>query len=332
MAQSGSQAGKNGLTVLVVDPDCARLHHLLRNRPPHAAMAASLHEAFPLAERLMPDLIAIAAEFLADPDVEGLVRLADMLGCRHIFYGAQEGDGDEELGEARPIVRLRRGDRIEQLIQRAGPGHGDGERAPERGRPDLILIGASTGGVAAVEAVLRAFPLDCPPTVVVQHIREGFVQNLVRRLDSFCRPQVIEAHHGHRLRRGTIYFASDAHRHLVVNRRTIPCCELEASPPRHGHRPAVDVLFESAVGWGATVSAAVLTGMGADGAAGLGLLRRAGAHTIAQDQETSVVWGMPRVAVETGAASEVLPLPQIGAALLRGGAARRHRLAGGAVQ
>lgn len=180
----------------------------------------------------------------------------------------------------------------------------------------MILIGASTGGIAAIETVLSAFPADCPPTLVVQHIRDGFVPGLVRRLDNCCRPRVVEAMDGLRLRRGTVFFAADTTRHLTVTGLSAPRCTLLDAPPRHGHRPAVDPLFESAQSWARQVSAAVLTGMGADGAAGLAALRRAGAHTIAQDRQSSVVWGMPRAAVEAGGAAEVLPLDRIGAALL----------------
>jgi len=325
MTMDGHSGGSGGLTVLVIDPDCSRRDHLLRSGTGHAAVAASLCEAFPLAERMMPDLIAISADFLVEPEVEGLVRLAEVLGCRHFFYAEGATDPGGMRGE---IVRMQAGDRIEHLVLRA-QGGGVSPAVPKAdGKPALILIGASTGGVAAIEAVLRGFPVDCPPTVIVQHIREGFVQNLVRRLDACCRPQVIEADHGHRLRRGTVYFASDPNRHLIVTRRGLPRCALVEGPPRNGHRPSVDVLFESAVGWGGPVSAVVLTGMGADGAAGLAALHRCGAHTIAQDKGTSVIWGMPRVAAESGAAREVLPLDRIGGALLHGGAVTRSATSG----
>jgi len=127
---------------------------------------------------------------------------------------------------------------------------------------------------------------------------------------------VVLAAEGDALKRGTVYFASDSNRHLMIKGMSGTRIALVDGPPRNGHRPAVDSLFDSALPWASRVTAALLTGMGQDGAAGLGALRRAGAHTIAQDQATSIVWGMPRAAVEAGAASEVLPIDRIGHALL----------------
>lgn len=311
--------------VLVADPRNSRRHQLVRSpHGPLALEAASLCEAFPIAEEEAPAVMALSVDFVAEPELEGILRLADMLGSK-VFLYSTDGRGPARgtpAGEL-PCLPLRAGDTITDLVARmtdprAHLAASDGElRAP-----DVILIGASTGGIAAIETVLMSYPADCPPTLVVQHIRDGFVQGLVRRLDLACRPRVVEAVDGTRLSRGTIYFAGDTDRHLTVGSPTAPRCALVSAPPRHGHRPAVDALFESALSWGPRVAAALLTGMGADGAAGMGALRRAGAHTIAQDKSSSVVWGMPRAAVEAGAAEEVLPIERIGAALL---AARPRR-------
>ncbi len=311
--------------VLVADPRNGRRHQLVRTRGgPLALEAASLCEAFPIAEEAAPAVMALSVDFLAEPDLEGFLRLADMLGSKVFLYST---DGHAPArgmrGGQLPCVPLRSGDTIDDLVARlADPRALLGADEGALRAADLILIGASTGGVSAVETVLASFPADCPPTLVVQHIRDGFIQGLVRRLAHSCRPHVVEAVDGARLMRGTVYFAGDTNLHLTVGSPTAPRCALVAAPPRHGHRPAVDPLFESAVAWGPRVAAALLTGMGADGAAGMGTLLRAGAHTIAQDRMTSVVWGMPRAAVESGAAAEVLPLDRIGAALL---AARPRR-------
>lgn len=318
---AGDRAGdRAGRRILVADPHCARREHLVRRNANHRIMeAASLCEAFPLAESFVPELMALSADFLVEPEVEGLVRLAGMLDCRIFLYS---GDGPPARGQATPdlpCVPLESTDTIADLLDRFRDPRRHFDRAADAPvLPDLVLIGASTGGIAAVEAVLHAFPADCPPTLVVQHIREGFVGGLVRRLNGTIRPQVIAAVDGDRLRRGAVYFAADGARHLALAGLSVPRCSLIAAAPVHGHRPAVDVLFESAVPWAGRVSAALLTGMGADGAAGLGALRRAGAFTIAQDRGSSVVWGMPRVAIESGAAGEVLPLDRIGPALLLG--------------
>jgi two-component system chemotaxis response regulator CheB len=186
----------------------------------------------------------------------------------------------------------------------------------------LIVIGASTGGVSAIETVLTDFPRDCPPTLVVQHIRAGFIEGMIARLDARCAPRIAAAQDGQALRRGEVLVAADSDRHLVLQGKDAPRIRLLEGAPRHGHRPSVDALFESVAPLGRVVSAALLTGMGADGADGMGRIRAAGGATIAQDEASCVVYGMPRVAVEAGAASRVLPLGRIAGALLGAGSAR----------
>ena len=180
----------------------------------------------------------------------------------------------------------------------------------------LICIGASTGGVDALENVLAHFPADCPPTCIVQHILGGFSGGLARRLDRACAARVVEAEHDMRLDPGTVAIAPGNAAHLLV-RRPGTICVIRPDSQVSGHRPSVDVLFRSAAESGAQVVAALLTGMGRDGADGLHRIRAAGGRTIAQDEATSIVYGMPRVAAEIGAAEFVLPLPQIGPKLVR---------------
>ena len=319
--------------VILADPDSARRQMLARSAVATGLIeAATLQEAYLLAEELGPDMLVLAVDFLLEPELEGLLRLARMLGCRVLVYSPA---GWPNVGRAvldRVVcVPLGQGDRLDDLIARRGRGTPvDDPDQAQASVPELILIGASTGGIAAVERVLVTFPADCPPTLIVQHIREGFVPGLVQRLDMHCRPRVVEAADQMPLQRGTIYFAADANRHLTLAGRVTPRCALVAAPPRHGHRPAVDPLFESAISWGAKVAAGLLTGMGSDGAAGLGALRAAGSFTIAQDQTTSTVWGMPRAAIEAGAAETILPLQRIGPALLHGRATGFARALGGA--
>lgn len=320
---TGGQAlhHSTGRRVLVVDPDCIRRGALVRRSAGLAvAEAASLCEAFPIAEQMEPQVIALSSEFAVEPDVCGMIRLAGLTGCA-VFFFCEEGVPVKRLPAADhvPCVALHDADDLGQVLARFSDPAAHLQPAGHGGAvPDLILIGASTGGIAALEAVLAAFPADCPPTLVVQHIRDGFAGGLVRRLDSRIRPRVAEAVDGERLCRGMVYFGADSDRHLVVAGTTVRRCSLVEDGPRHGHRPSVDCLFESALPFASSVSAALLTGMGADGAAGLGQLRRAGAHTIAQSRESSVVWGMPRVAIEAGAAVEVLSPDRIGQALLVG--------------
>ncbi|MCR9124912.1 MAG: CheB methylesterase domain-containing protein [Rhodobacteraceae bacterium] len=181
----------------------------------------------------------------------------------------------------------------------------------------IICIGASTGGVEALEKVLAGFTHDCPPTLIVQHILGEFSGSLARRLNRACGATVSEARDAQRLSRGQVIIAPGDDRHLAIKGGALPRCVLIAGPKRSGHRPSVDVLFHSAAASDLHVVAALLTGMGRDGAEGLGAIRAAGGHTLAQDATTSVVFGMPRAAVEIGAAEFTLPLPRIGPKLLR---------------
>lgn len=191
-------------------------------------------------------------------------------------------------------------------------------------RTGLVAIGASTGGVDALHAVLGRFPADCPPTVVVQHIQGAYSSQLVAGLDARCAPAIREAEDGAPLVAGTVYIAPGNEKHLTVSGQPRPICRLISAPRVSGHRPSVDRLFESCAVFGPLVRAAILTGMGGDGAEGLGAIRRAGGRTVGQDAASSVVFGMARVAHERGAVERLLPLDQIAAALLARGHGRRE--------
>lgn len=184
---------------------------------------------------------------------------------------------------------------------------------------DIILLGASTGGTEALREVLSHLPADCPPIAIVQHIPPVFSKTFADRLAQLCRLKVREAVDGERLTRGTalvapgnfhltLHWQSDHYRVRVIN-----------GPQIWHQRPAVDLLFKSAVDCGAAphAVAGVLTGMGRDGADGLLKLRECGAVTFAQDEATSVVYGMPRMAWENGAAQRQVPLPHIADFLVR---------------
>ena len=182
----------------------------------------------------------------------------------------------------------------------------------------VIAIGASTGGVEALIAVLTKFPANCPPTVVTQHMPATFTKSFAERLNRLCAPQVKEAEDGDRLEIGRIYLAPGGGRHLEISNALAPRCILTDGEPVNGHRPSVDVLFNSvAVLAGAKAVGIILTGMGRDGAAGLLRMRQAGATTIGQNEKTCVVYGMPRVAQEIGAVGIQLPLNMIGEEILK---------------
>lgn len=197
-------------------------------------------------------------------------------------------------------------------ISAAGDKRQSTYKADALGR-DLIVLGASTGGTEAIRTVLQGFPAECPPVVIVQHIPEGFSKMFAQRLSSVCPMAVSEAVHGESLKQNHAYIAPGGKHLRVVNVGGRLQIEISDDPPVNRHRPSVDVLFESVVSVAKAhrVSAALLTGMGADGAIGLLALKNAGCHTVAQDEETSVVFGMPKAAIDLGGASEVVPLQSI---------------------
>lgn len=177
----------------------------------------------------------------------------------------------------------------------------------------LLAIGASTGGTEAIKTVLRGLPANIPATVIVQHMPPAFTKPFAERLNQLCAFEVREAQDGDVLKPGLALLApGDYHMRIIVKNRTKWVVSLNQEQPMHAVRPAIDITFESVakivdierIG-------VILTGMGKDGAAGLKQLRDIGARTIAQDEKSSVVYGMPRVAYEMGAVEQVLPLNQI---------------------
>jgi len=181
----------------------------------------------------------------------------------------------------------------------------------------VILIGASTGGTEAIREVLLDLPENCPPIVIVQHIPAVFSRAFAERLDAICRMRVKEAVHGERLARGLALVAPGGHHMLLRRAGDGYRVDLDDGPLVCYQRPSVDVLFQSAAEFaGPSFAAAILTGMGSDGAAGMLKLKQKGCRTIAQDEASCVVFGMPREAIRLGAANQVLPLNRVGAGLL----------------
>lgn len=191
--------------------------------------------------------------------------------------------------------------------------------APRNAAP-LLAIGSSTGGVQALSAILPAFPPTSPGIVIVQHMPEGFTGPFASRLNSLCGITVREAQEGDILNPGEALIAPGGTRHMTVtpHGRGTYRIQLVEGDPVCFSRPSVDVLFESvARAAGSSAIAAVLTGMGRDGARGLLTIRSIGGTTVAQDEATSVVYGMPMAARDIGAAQSVLPLTEIPARMLQ---------------
>ena len=182
----------------------------------------------------------------------------------------------------------------------------------------IIAIGASTGGTEAIREVLTALPADTPGIVIVQHMPPGFTASFANRLDSLCAIRVKEARDGDRVLPGHALIAPGSfHMELKRSGAEYAVRVFDASPVNH-HKPSVDVLFDScAEQAGKNVTAAILTGMGDDGARGMRRMRDAGARTIAQDEATCVVFGMPKEAIAHGGAEKIAPLDRIAGELLR---------------
>jgi len=223
---------------------------------------------------------------------------------------------------ARGFVDLEVVPRLRALGGRAGDApvalvvpHRVGQSRPRSpGAVEVVVIGVSTGGPQALEQVLPRLPRTLPvPVLVVQHMPAMFTALLAKRLGSLCGFPVLEATDGAKLSKGA--FIAQGGRHLIVERRDGGrVLRLDDGPPENSCKPAADPLFRSAAEtWGAGVLAVVLTGMGRDGCAGCEMVRSAGGAILAQDRETSVVWGMPGAVAGAGLADLILPIGDIAA-------------------
>lgn len=179
-----------------------------------------------------------------------------------------------------------------------------------------VLIGASTGGVDALETVLEGYPANCPPTLIVQHMPEAFLASFTARLSPRIAPVISLAEEGAVLRQGTVYLAPGGAFHLALAGRNSAACRLLSMEKRNGHRPSVEVLFDSALPVARRCVAVMLTGMGRDGAEAMVRLRHAGARCFAQDEASSVIFGMPRAALELGGAENAVSLNNVAPRIL----------------
>jgi two-component system chemotaxis response regulator CheB len=181
----------------------------------------------------------------------------------------------------------------------------------------VIAIGASTGGTQAIEVVMQSMPPDAPGTVIVQHMPETFTGAFAERLNKSCAMEIREARDMDYVTPGTALIApGDKHMLLQKNGARYQV-RIKGGPRVHFQRPSVDVLFQSvAANSGQNAIGVILTGMGADGAKGMLAMHTEGAHTIAQDERSSIIFGMPREAIELGGVDEVLPLTHIAGAIL----------------
>ncbi len=251
------------------------------------------------------------------------VGAVDYLPKPRMDLAATLGDYRDELIEkvrAASVARVRAYDgradvpSISQITKALGADAVLQKAAPLNFRTTdlLIAIGASTGGTEAIKDVLVGMPPDAPGIVIAQHIPKAFSTPFAERMNRSSPMTVYEAQDGQQIRPGHVYIAPGDRHLMVVRSGARWICRLDDGSPVNRHKPSVDVLFRSvAQQAGHNAIGILLTGMGRDGARGLKEMRDAGSPTIAQDEATSVVWGMPGSAVEIGAAAEVLPLPRI---------------------
>lgn len=289
--------------VLTLDVEMPRmdglrfLDNLMRLHPLPVVMVSTLTEWG--ADVTLSALELGAVDFVAKPKLDVERGLRD--------YAALLIDKVKAAAQARPAGRRVKAH--DALV----PVQPTGYRTTDR----LIALGASTGGTEALRHVMAKMPPDAPAVVIAQHIPGGFSRAFAQRLDRESSLNVAEAEDGMPITPGHGYVAPGGF-HLRVERSGARwVCRVGEDAPVNRHRPSVDVLFHSvAQAAGRNAIAALLTGMGDDGARGLLALRQAGAHTLVQDEATSVVWGMPGSAFRLGAAVEVRPLDEIAEALV----------------
>jgi two-component system chemotaxis response regulator CheB len=285
--------------VLTLDVEMPRmdgltfLAKLMRARPMPVIMVSSLTETG--CATTLSALELGAVDFVTKPSVGRRDALAELAA--------------EIVAKVKAAASARVGPRHRP----PAPAAASGPAAPMfRTTHAVIVVGASTGGTEALRDVLGALPPAAPGIVVVQHMPERFTRAFAERLDKLCAVRVKEAEDGDRLLPGHALIAPGNHHLRVVRDGASVRARVTMEEPVNRHRPSVDVLFHSAASvLGANAVGVILTGMGDDGARGLLAMRQAGARTIAQDEASCVVFGMPRAAIELGAAEQVVPLARI---------------------
>ena len=308
--------------------------------------AADAFEARDMIRDLKPDVITLDVEM---PKMNGLEFLDKLMRAKPmpvVMISAATARGSEvtfralELGAVDFVTKPKLGEETPedyggQIAEKIRAAKSARLRTPRKFNPEdtvtqpafaakrpvpvgvktsdrIIAVGASTGGTEAIREFLVGMTPDCPGILIVQHMPENFTKMFAERLNGLCQVTVKEAEHNDPILPGHAYIAPGG-KHLWVKREADQLlCKLSTEPPMNLHRPSVDFLFLSAAKFvGAEAVGVLMTGMGKDGAAGMLKMKESGAWTIAQDEATSVIFGMPREAIELGAAQEVAPLGKL---------------------
>ncbi|WP_137165920.1 protein-glutamate methylesterase/protein-glutamine glutaminase [Salinimonas lutimaris] len=334
------------IKVLVVD-DSALIRNLLGeiiNSEADLQLVGAAPDAFvakQMVKQFQPDVITLDIEM---PKVDGLRFLEVLMSARptpvlmistlteagadatirSLELGAIDFIPKPKLGVAQGIEEYR--SVILEKIRTAARSRVKTQRTKVKATSHLsysstekiIAIGASTGGTEAIKSVMEAMPPNAPATVITQHMPPGYTSTFAKRLNNCSKMKVVEARGGERLLPGNAYLAPGDRHMRIVRSGADYRLELHDSERVSGHRPSVDFMFQSLVkSAGSNVVAALLTGMGKDGAQGLLALKQSGAFTLCQNEESCVVYGMPRAAVQLGAADKVLPLEAIPEAMIQ---------------
>ena len=291
--------------VIVLDVEMPRmdgitfLKKIMAERPTPVVICSTLTEAG--AQTSLAALAAGAAAIITKPKI-GLKQF--LTDASDDLVSAVKAAAQVNVKRLKPVAK-----NTADVIMPASETRGAMLRTTER----VVALGTSTGGTQALEAVLTTLPRVCPGMVVVQHMPEKFTAEFANRLNGLCRIEVKEAQNNDRVIPGRALIAPGG-RHMLLRRNGAQYfVEVMDGPLVNRHRPSVDVLFRSVAQCaGANALGVIMTGMGDDGAAGLLEMRKAGARTVAQDEDSCVVYGMPKEAVKRGAVERILPLGALG--------------------
>lgn len=302
--------------VIVLDVEMPRmdgitfLNKLMSERPTPVVICSTL--TVKGAETTMQALAAGAVSVVTKPTIGLKQYLQDESDSLIVAVKAAAKANIKQISKPAPALAVQPRLTVDEVLPA-------GSKAMAQTTDRVVAIGTSTGGVQALERVLTALPRVCAGIVVVQHMPEKFTEAFARRLDSLCQIEVKEAVTGDRVIPGRALIAPGG-RHMLLKRSGAHYhVDIVDGPPVSRHRPSVDVLFRSVAQCaGKNALGVIMTGMGDDGARGLKEMNEAGAHTIAQDEESCVVFGMPKAAIKLGVVVDVRPLDRIAEAILTG--------------